>query len=63
MDYNERRENVHKAWRFLREHNHGVPDDILDLMRDAALQDIQEEEDFGGWCAEAELRDPFEEGE
>ena len=34
------KEDIHKAWRFLREHNHDIPDETLDFIRDAALEKL-----------------------
>lgn len=39
--YEQKRNEIREAWRFLRENNNTVPDDIIDLMRDAALEKMR----------------------
>lgn len=37
-------EEIRKAWKFLREKNNSIPDEIIDLMRDAAIEKIESAE-------------------
>jgi len=39
--YEQKRGEIWEAWKFLREHNHTVPDKIIDFMRDAALEKMR----------------------
>lgn len=46
MDYNEARSQVRKAWGHLRSSSElqGIPDEILDLMKESALEKIDKYE-------------------
>jgi pyruvate-formate lyase-activating enzyme len=40
-----RKRDIHKAYRFLREKNHDIPDEVLDFMKDSSLAALNEGEE------------------
>jgi len=44
LKFDEDRQQINNAWKFLRMKNQSIPNDIIDLMRDAALKEIDNRE-------------------
>lgn len=38
------KEDIHKAYRFLREKNHDIPDEVLDFMKQCSLDALKNTE-------------------